>query len=417
MQRPIPYKWELIVLLWLAFFLNQADRQIYNNLIPLIQPDLNLSDVQIGLVASVFTCIYGILVPLSGYVGDVLRRKWIVITSLLVWSTATLLTGFCTGLITLIIFRGIATGGGEAFYYPSANSLIGQFHHKTRALAMAIHQTALYVGIVASFVAGFVGERYGWRSAFLLFGGFGIVMAFIMIFRVENTPPETSADNGDAPEEGLPLSYVLRQILCKPTVLFLSVAFAGMVFVNIGYLTWMPTLLHEKFGLSVTEAGFSALFYHHAFAFIGVLAGGRLSDYWAKWRRTIRIEFEYLGLLLGAPFIYLIGTTDNLWVCYAALAAFGLFRGVYDSNLFAALFDVIQPRLRSSAVGVMLCFAFITGAFAPIVLGAAKAPLGLDNAMASLGGVYLFSGLCILVACYTTFARDYYYESPEEPMG
>ena len=81
-DRLIPYKWELLVLLWIAFTFNQADRQIYNNLLPQIQPALQLSNEQAGLVATVFTAIYGILVPISGYAGDAFRRKWVIVGAL-----------------------------------------------------------------------------------------------------------------------------------------------------------------------------------------------------------------------------------------------------------------------------------------------------------------------------------------------
>ncbi|MFA7004468.1 MAG: MFS transporter, partial [Verrucomicrobiia bacterium] len=166
----LPYKWELIVLLWFAFFFNQADRQAYNVVLPLLSADLKLSPVQAGLVASIFLWCYALLVPVAGYLGDISRRKWIVFWSLLVWSAGTILSGATTGLASLIVFRSIATGGGEAFYFPSANSLIGQYHHKTRAMAMSIHQTALYVGLIASgFIAGWIGEHFGWRSAFYVF--------------------------------------------------------------------------------------------------------------------------------------------------------------------------------------------------------------------------------------------------------
>ena len=103
-STPVPgsYKWELLVLLWFAFFLHQGDRQIFNNLAPLIMDDLGLTKVQFGLVGTVFTVVYGVMVPLAGYAGDALRRKWVVLGSLLVFSTATLLTGLCTGLVTLI---------------------------------------------------------------------------------------------------------------------------------------------------------------------------------------------------------------------------------------------------------------------------------------------------------------------------
>ncbi len=403
----IPYKWELLGLLWIAFFLHQADRQIYGNLIPLIQKDLRLSDDSLALVASIFTWVYGAMVPLGGYIGDLVRRKWIIVVMLLVWSAGTLLTGISTGILGLILFRGIASGFGEAFYAPSANSLITQWHDKTRALAMSLHQTALYTGIVASFAAGYVGEVFGWRTAFYLFGGFGLAWALVLVWRMDDTPQPRRSGSHSTASQRPQLSEVLREVFLKPTVLMLSVAFAGMVFCQIGYLTWMPTLLHRKFGLSITYAGLASLSFHHALAFVGVVVGGRISDSLARRRPRARMNFEYTGLILAAPFIFLMGATDQLWLCCAALAVFGLFRGIYDSNLFAAPFEVIPSRLRSSALGIILSFGFLTGAFSPLVLSRLSRTLGLDGAIASLSLVHLTAGLIVVIATYTTFSRDY----------
>src|SRR5881296_1166910 len=99
--RPLPYKWELMVLLWFAYFFNRADRQMFSFVMPQVKADLKLSDLQLGLVATIFTWTYGLLVPFGGYLGDLLRRKWVIVISLLLWSAATLLTGFSTGLIML----------------------------------------------------------------------------------------------------------------------------------------------------------------------------------------------------------------------------------------------------------------------------------------------------------------------------
>ncbi|HPB12162.1 MAG TPA: MFS transporter, partial [Kiritimatiellia bacterium] len=63
----LPYKWELIALLWFAFFFNQADRQSYNVVLPLLTKDLGLSSVQTGLIGSIFLWCYALLVPLGGY--------------------------------------------------------------------------------------------------------------------------------------------------------------------------------------------------------------------------------------------------------------------------------------------------------------------------------------------------------------
>ena len=404
----LPYKWELLVLLWVAFTFNQGDRQIYNNLLPQIQENLQLSNEQAGLVATMFNLIYGILVPISGYAGDAFRRKWVIIGALILWSTATLLTGLAGGLIGLIVFRGIATGAGEAFYYPSANSLIGQLHQRTRALAMGIHQTANYIGVVVSFVGAYVGELYGWRNAFYLFGILGIIWAMWMILRMKDTPqPQDDSGTSRRP----PVSEVLRYLAGKPTVMCLAVSFACHVFANIGYLTWMPTFLHEKFELSLATASLCALAIHYAASALGVLVGGHLSDRFVIRRRAARMEFEWIGLLLSAPFLIWMAYAGNLVLCLVASGLYGVFRGVYDSNLFAAPFDVTAMRYRSSMVGFVLSFGFIVGSTAPYLLGVIKTRWGLEPGITLLGAAYVVGAIAALVALYGFFDRDYV---PEE---
>ena len=406
----IPYKWELIALFWFAYFFNQADRMVYSVVLRPLQADLQLTDVQAGLVASIFMWTYAALVPVAGYAGDVLRRKWIVVWSLLIWSAATLLSGLSSGVVWLTFFRGLATGGGEAFYYPSANSLIGQYHEKTRALAMSIHQTSAYAGIVVSgLVAGWIADRFGWRMSFYVFGSVGLVLAGIMLARIKDVA--LPADPNTAQPTRLPLTMVVRAVGRKPTVWALCLAFSGFNFVGWSYFTWMPTFLQEKFGLSQADAGFSSMFYSNLFALIGVLVAGRLSDLWAPRRRTLRMEFEYTGLFLGAPFIFLMGMADQKWLCYLGLAGFGLCRGIYDSNLFAVLFDVIEPRYRASAVGAMLAACFAFAGFGPLTLGWAKSTIGLGPGLALFSIVYVASGAILLLAARTTFARDYYDET------
>ena len=404
----LPYKWELILLLWFAFLINMADRQAYNVVLPLLSKDLNLTPDKAGLVASIFLWFYAILVPVGGFLGDLARRKWVVFGSLLIWSLGTVLSGLTTGLIGLIAFRSVATGGGEAFYFPSANSLIGQHHQKTRALAMSIHQTALYVGIIASgIVAGWLGKRFGWRSAFIVFGAVGVVLALLLAWRMRDDPQPAPA----SAQTKVPLGELLRAIAGKPTVWALWLAFVFFYFAQMGYITWMTTYLYEKYRLSLPNAGFSSMFYHHIFAALGVLLGGKISDLLATRRRTVRIETECVGLFLGAPFIYLMGATDSLPLCCASLAGFGLFRGIYDSNLYATLFDVIEPRYRSSAVGIMLCFVFFVSAFAPYVLGWAKMTVGLSTALSALSLSYVIGGAILVAARLTTFHKDYFDES------
>jgi sugar phosphate permease len=405
------HKWELLIWLWFAFFLNQGDRQIYNVVMPLIGADLKLDAVQLGFVATLFTAVYGVLVPVAGYAGDVFSRKWMVVASLAVFSVGTLLTGLASGFVLLVVFRSIATGAGEAFYYPAANALIGEHHQESRARAMAIHQTANYTGVVVSgFLAAWIGERWGWRASFWVFGIAGVVWAALVAWRLKDAPASAagSATGPAVAAARIPLREVCAVLWRKPTVLLLALALGGMVFVHIGYLTWAPSYLKERFGLSLSNAGFTSMFYHHLLAYGGVLLGGWWSDRMAAKRRQVRMETCGLGLLLGAPFVFLLGSSGSLTLTCVALAGFGFFRGIYDSNLMAAPYDVVPPKYRSSATGLMLAFAFIIGSAAPVILGWMKLRMGLGFGLSSLGFVYLLSAALVFIALKFFFHRDYH---------
>ena len=401
----LPYKWELVVLLWLAFFFNQADRQIFNVVLPVIRDNLNLTDANMGLIASIFTLVYGLLVPVAGFFGDKINKKYIIITSLLFWSVATLCTGFSTGLIGLIILRSAATGGGEAFYAPSANAIISENHDaSTRATALSIHQTALYIGIIASgYMVGAIAEKYGWRETFYLFGGFGIILGIVLIFRMKKSGTVVASSpltEKPGVKEGILVFFR------TPTAILLALAFAGMQFVGVGFLTWMPTYLHETFNFSLARSGFDATFYHHVAAFIGVLTGAKISDRFTKKYIRIRLLVQMTGLLVGAPFIFLMAKSSSIIMVYVAMTFFGMFRGMYDSNIFASLYDVIEERYRASATGFMLMFAFVVGSTSPYILGVIKPALGLSNGLASLSFVYVFAAMILGVSMLFTLKKD-----------
>lgn len=402
----IPYKWELVLLLWIAFFFNQADRQIFNVLLPLIRDDLGLTDADMGLVASVLTFVYGLLVPVSGLLGDKVSKKKIIMISLFIWSGATLLTGFSTTLAELIFLRSIATGGGEAFYSPSANAIISANHDDhTRATALSLHQTSLYVGVIFSgYIAGIFAEIYGWRNTFYIFGGFGILLGVVLFFRMKEDEIIKTVFKCDKISVFKESVYMF---LGNRTAVLLTFAFAGMQFVGIGFLTWMPTFLHEVFGFSLARSGFDATFYHHIGAFVGVIVGARLADKFVNCYAGIRIIIQALGLLLGAPFIYIMSVSDSMFSVYISMTCFGVFRGLYDSNIFASLYSVIRVKYRTTATGFMLMFAFIVGSLSPLLLGMLKPVLGLSNGFAILSIVYLLASFCLFIVILFTFRKDF----------
>jgi len=398
------YKWEVLALLWVAFFLNQADRQVFNVVLPLIKADLHLSDLQIGSIATAFNLVYALLVPLAGYVGDIFSKKWTVALSILFWSIATMFTGLSNGVLMLVLMRSIATGGGEAFFGPANYSLLAQYHKGTRAFAMSIHQTSYYVGIILSgYIAGYIGERYGWRNAFYVFGAAGVIHGIVLIFRLKDKKDQPE----EKQEEKVRLLEGFKVLFGTPTALMLTIGFSGLIFVLTGYLTWMPTYLYEKFNMSLSSAGFHSMFYTHLFAFIGVILAGKYSDKFAKKNPASRMMMQGFGLLIAVPFIVMMGNSDVLATIYIGFAGFGFARAFFDANTYTVLYDVIPEKYHSSASGVMIMTGFLVGSMSPIILGYMKPLFGLSLGLSMLAAVWAVCGLLLVFTSKYLYKRDY----------
>lgn len=398
------YKWEVLILLWIAFFFNQADRQVFNVVLPLIKADLHLTDMEIGSIATALNLVYALLVPLAGYIGDLYSRKWIVALSLLFWSIATMFTGLSNGVLMLILTRSIATGGGEAFFAPANYSLLASYHKDTRSFAMSIHQTSYYLGIILSgYVAGYIGERWGWRNAFYVFGAVGVIHGIVLIFRLKDKKDEVEIGE----KEKVKLLEGFKILFRTPTALMLTIGFSGLIFVLTGYLTWMPTYLYENFHMNLSSAGFHSMFYTHLFAFFGVILAGKFSDKVAKKDPTKRMLMQGIGLLVAAPFIVLMGNSTVLLTIYIGFAGFGFARAFFDANTYTVLYDVIPAKYHSSASGIMIMTGFMVGSMSPIVLGYLKPLFGLSFGISMLAIVWVVCGILLIFTSKFFYKRDY----------
>lgn len=409
------YRWELLALLFCAFFFNQGDRAIFGIVLSKIKIDLQLTDAQLGMVGSVLFFTLALLMPLTGYLGDIWSRKWIITGSLFFWSLATMVTGMARGVGGLIVFRSVATAGGEAFYAPAACSLLAQFHQKTRSLALSIHQCSLYLGVITSgFLGGWLAEQWGWRAAFYVFGSAGILLGVVFLFRLKDSPRDAVEHDDPANTKIKPLD-ALGIIFRTPTARLLTVGFTAMVFVNNAYLVWAPTFIQEKYQLSLTAAGGGSMLYHHLAAMVGILIGGRLSDAMVVSRRQFRLELQTVAILLCVPAIVWMGFAGSLTTTWIAMTAMGLCRGLYECNTQASMFDVIAPRYRASAVAMMVMVAFLVGSTSPWLLGLCSTLFadgnGLSYGFAAFSLAYLIGGLAVLTALKTTFHRDFHVES------
>ncbi len=396
------YKWRALALLWVAFFLQQGTRQIFGATLSSIQGSLGVSAAQIGMVATVFTFAYGLSVPFAGVTADLMNRKWMVVSGVFVFCLGIFASGFVASLGMMLVTYGFLNGIGQSFYYPSATSIIGELHSDTRATALSILQMGLYAGIIGcSAASGFLAEggADGWRVPFELFGGIGVLWAVALAFLLKNTRP-AAAQEGKAS-----LREAFAVFVANPSAVMLAVGLGMMIYVDVGFKTWMPNHLQEAFGVAKGSAALNAVLWHYLGAFIGVTLGGRISDRLASRRPSVRMETNIAGLVCAVPFIVWMACAPSLVSCCVAMALFGVFRGVYDSNLMASLFDIIPQRYHASGAGIMLSFGFVFGSTSPVVLGLVKEGFSSSVSLASLAAFYLVGAGVIAAARHHAFHR------------
>jgi MFS family permease len=355
--------------------------------------------------------VYAVTSPLAGYVVDRVTRRILIPAGLALWSLICAGTGMAQSYGQLVFLRA-AEGLGESFYFPASVSFLADYHGQgTRSRALGIHQTSVYLGTAGgAILAGRLADRSGWRLPFLVLGLVGAVYAlFLGSLLIEPARGQSEATTLAKPRERAALvrdHEVVRQpdfweqlerILTNRAACLLLGVFIGANFVASAFLTWLPTFIHRKFAMSLSgSSAFSTIWPLASLA--GAVCGGALADRAARVRMGGRIRVQSLGLILGAPFVFMAGWSESLSLLVASLAGAGLCKGLYDANIFASLFDVVRPEERGISAGLMNSVGWAGASLAAAAVGFVSNKYGLNVAIASTAAVYLFVGILAFLA-------------------
>ena len=399
------YKWRVVAMLWWISFFNYADRQAIFSVFPLLEREMHLSTVQLGLLGSGFAWVYGLGAPFAGLLVDRVRRKTAILGGLQVWSLICMATALSRNFRHLFLFRA-AEGLGETFYFPASTSLMSDYHGPdTRSRALGLHQTAVYMGTIGGgYFAGLIAERYGWRLSFVVFGGLGVLLGFVLNrFLIE--PVRGAMDRAPlaaeaAPAVGVGLGFgaFVRLAARTPTLLCLLGAFMCANFVAVVLLSWMPKFLFDRFHMGLAMSGLTATIFVQLASMAGAPIGGWLADGWRRRTPRGRMAVQAIGMFAGAPFVIVCGLTQSVGTLIVALTCWGFFKGLYDANIFASAFDVVPPEARGRAAGFMNLIGWLAGGgSAPVVIGLVAARSDLGTAMALASVVYVAAGLLLVL--------------------
>lgn len=354
--------WAVVAMLVLAYLLSFIDRIILSLLVAPIKADLDLSDVQIALVAgAAFGVFYSLMGLPLGWLVDRRNRMRIIAVGILIWSVATSACGLASNFSQLFAAR-VVVGIGEAALAPAAISLIADlFPPQKRALPVATFVMAGSLGGGAAMMIGgqliawlssaenvvlpFIGGVAAWQAVFIVVGlpGVGLAAVFAML----REPARQTMATRTAPGFIMFLKFNLSTLL----PLFGAMTLLGLY--SYGLLTWLPTAFGRAHGWSASEFGlrFGAVFF--VFGGLGAVLGGYIAARArARGDTLANLRFAALGLaLLAVPAIIAPMSTDS-WSSLALFAPVLLLIAFPSGVAIAALQDLTPPELRGRITAI-----------------------------------------------------------------
>lgn len=386
-------------LVTLAFInlLNYLDRFVVSALAEsLKRSELGLTDTQLGLLMTGFVLVYMLTSPIFGALGDRGRRPRLVALGVLIWSLATTLAGFARGFGSLFTARAVV-GVGEAAYGTIAPGLLADlFPRSRRGRVMAVFFAAIPVGSALGYVVGgLVDHAWGWRAAFFVAGGPGLLLALLCL-RLPDPPrgAQDEPDAGQAPEpSGLLASYA-DLLLRNRTYLLTILGYAAYTFAIGGMAFWMPSFLERVRGVPAREATvqFGAIVVATGFA--GTFAGGWLGDALLKRNAQAYLWLSGVGTLLAAPLAWVVFTDPRPAVYLPVVVVAELLLFASTGPINSTIVNVVRPGQRATAVALSILAIHLLGDVpSPPLIGRISDVSSLDRAVLVVPVAVLLAGL------------------------
>ncbi len=356
----------LVTLLTGLNLLNYLDRYLFAAVSPSIQRELSLSDTEVGLAATAFLWGYMLTSPIFGRLGDRLPRKWLVALGVFVWCGATVASGWCRSFAELMVARS-AVGVGEAAYAALAPTMLDDVTSpERRGRVLAIFYSAISVGSALGFMlGGALDARHGWRAAFFLAGGPGLVLVLAMAAVAEPTRRRAEGQP-DAPG----LRAALASLAGSRRYVLTVLGFTAQTAVLGCFSNWAPHFLLRKFHMAKDTGNFWFGAVLVVTGFVGTFFGGWLTDRSRDGDRNRgALRVCAWSALLATPLVAvaLFMPTPLRFFVVAALAQVAIFVSMSPMN--GVLMGAVPPATRGLAMSASILVGHILGdvPFIPLV--------------------------------------------------
>ena len=372
-SKPKSYtnKYYALVLLTIVYTFNFVDRQLLAILQETIKADLQLSDSQLGLLTGVAFAVFYVTagIPIARW-ADRGNRRNIISLSLFLWSLMTAVSGFVQNYAQLVLAR-IGVGVGEAGGSPPSHSIISDiFPPESRASALGFYSTGVNIGILFGFLlGGWLNEIFGWRTAFMVVGAPGILLAIIVRMTLAE-PIRGLSENREASDDKSSFKYVVKLLWQTASFRHLALAAGLNAFVSYAISSWVASFMIRIHGMSTGELGTWLALIIGVFGAIGVFGGGILADRLAKKDKRWYAWLPALTGLISLPFTIMFFTIDN---AYSALLCFVIpstLANLYLGSVLATTHGLVGLRMRAMASAILFLILNVIGlGLGPWIIG------------------------------------------------
>jgi MFS transporter, Spinster family, sphingosine-1-phosphate transporter len=348
----------LLAVLALINFVNFADRQVLNPLVPLLRQHFNVTDAQLGSLQTGLLVVLAIASIPSGFLADRFSQPKIIAVGVLFWSLASVASGFATTFSMLFVARALV-GVGEAAYAPAAQSLISDsFAFNNRALAQAIFASGMLLGGAAGLaLGGIMGAHHGWQHAFVVVGLAGLIPGLFAV-RLPEAPRRPRSE-----------LVTIHELLRVPAYLAMIAAGTCVTFSSVSLVTWGVDYAMSYKDFSLREAALSLSIIALLSLVLGALTGGAIADRLQKRFVYGRVLVIAIAFLVAAPFLLLAIQSDEKWVVLTGLFVAGFFMSWYHGPTTAVIHDLTPQRSHATAIGLYMFVTQLLGALGPQLIG------------------------------------------------
>ncbi|HVG59071.1 MAG TPA: MFS transporter [Hyalangium sp.] len=385
-----------LLILTLINLVNYLDRYIVSAALPKIQKDLGINDTQGGMLGSVFIIVLMVASPLSGYLGDRVPRKFLVVGGVLLWSLATGASGLAATFVTLMIARAVV-GIGEAGYGTAAPSLISDLYpRELRTRVLAFFYTAIPVGAAAGYgLGGWLSSEYSWHTAFFVGGVPGLILGSMAFFMPE---PQRGALDGPEAQTKLPFMVGLKGLADNKAFWATTAGYTLMTFSIGGLAHWMPAYMERERGMPGSQAGLIFGGVTALAGVVGTLSGGWLGEKMDQRREGGGLLVSGMGLLLASPLMFIAVNLESQVATFAAIGVAQVLVFLNSGPINAAIVNCVQPAFRAFAMGLnVLCIHMLGDAISPTLIGNISDRSNLTTAIEVNAIPVLLGGVALLI--------------------